>query len=148
MYYYTYEQFFEDTRTLAKEIKRTYEPDVILAIARGGVMLGHFLAELLELRDLYSMNSIHYEKDHKLDTIEIYNIPDLSNKQQLLIVDDVIDSGETMIEIKRVLHKKFPHLTIKVATALYKDNALFIPDYRARHTNEWINFFWDIQLDK
>jgi xanthine phosphoribosyltransferase len=144
--FYSYEEFKIDVNMLAKEIKK-YEPDVILAIARGGMTLGHFLAEALEMRDLYSINSIHYEETRKLDIINIFNIPDLSEKKRIVLVDDIIDSGETMVEIKRVLAQKFPHVDLKVASVFYKEKALLRPDFSAREATEWIEFFWDFQID-
>ncbi len=146
MTFYSYEEFCEDVNILAKDIKQNFTPDAILAIARGGMTLGHFLAEALEMRDLYSLNSIHYEETRKLDTINIFNIPDLSKKTKILLVDDIIDSGETMIEIKRVLKEKFPHVELKIATVYYKDKALLHPDFYARHADDWIEFFWDFQI--
>lgn len=146
MRFYTYDEFQIDVNKLAKEIK-PYEPDVILAIARGGMTLGHFLAEALEMRDLYSINSIHYEETRKLDTIDIFNIPDLSKAKRVVIVDDIIDSGETMIEIKKVLAIKFPELDMKVASVFYKEKALLRPDFTAREASEWIEFFWDFKID-
>ena len=146
MRYYSYEEFKIDVNTLAKEIK-PYAPDVILAVARGGMTLGHFLAEALELRDLYSINSVHYEETHKLDTINIFNVPDLSKAKRVVIVDDIIDSGETMIEIERVLTAKYPDVEFKIASVFYKEKALLRPDFAARETTEWIEFFWDFQID-
>jgi xanthine phosphoribosyltransferase len=144
--FYSYDEFKTDVNLLAKEIKK-YEPDVILAVARGGMTLGHFLAEALEMRDLYSINSIHYEETRKLDTIDIFNIPDLTKAKRVVIVDDIIDSGETMIEIKKVLADKYPHLDLKVASIYYKEKALLRPDFSAREATEWIEFFWDFQID-
>jgi len=144
--FYSYDEFKVDVNMLAKEIK-PYNPDVILAIARGGMTLGHFLAEALEMRDLYSINSIHYEETRKLDTINIFNMPDLSKAKKVVIVDDIIDSGETMIEIKKVLMKQYPDLDLKVASIYYKEKALVRPDFAAREATEWIEFFWDFQID-
>jgi len=144
--FYSYEEFKGDVNMLAKEI-RHFEPDVILAVARGGMTLGHFLAEALEMRDLYSLNSIHYDETRKLDYINVFNVPDLSKKKRVVIVDDIIDSGETIIEIKKVLNEKFPHLELKVASVFYKEKALLRPDFSAREATEWIEFFWDFQID-
>lgn len=124
MRYYSYEEFKEDVNTLAKEIK-PYNPDVILAVARGGMTLGHFLSEALEMRALYSINSIHYEETRKLDTINIFNIPDLSKAKRVVIVDDIIDSGETMIEIQRVLTAKYPEADFKIASVFIKKKHCF-----------------------
>jgi xanthine phosphoribosyltransferase len=144
--FYSYEEFKVDVNLLAHDIK-PYNPDVILAVARGGMTLGHFLAEALEMRDLYSINSIHYEETKKLDTIDIFNIPDLSRAKKIVIVDDIIDSGETMIEIIKVISAKYPNLDIKVASVFYKEKALIHPDFKAREATEWIEFFWDFQID-
>lgn len=36
MIFYSYEEFKEDVKILAKEIKKDFNPDALLAIARGG----------------------------------------------------------------------------------------------------------------
>ena len=71
MYYYDYEEFVEDIDTIYNKTKE-FEPDIILAVARGGVTLGHFLAEKFKLRELYTLNSIHYDDTKKLETISGY----------------------------------------------------------------------------
>ncbi|EAJ5686338.1 phosphoribosyltransferase [Campylobacter lari] len=146
MYYYSYEEFQKEIIPLTRRVKEEFNPDVLLAIARGGMTLGHFLAEGLGNRNLFSLNSIHYEDTQKLDTIKIFNIPDLTIYKKILLVDDIIDSGETMIEIKRVLMEKYPHLELKVASVFYKPSALLIPEFCVKEAKEWIKFFWSIEV--
>ncbi|AJC84303.1 phosphoribosyltransferase [Campylobacter peloridis] len=146
MYYYSYEEFQQEIIPFTQKIKNEFNPDVLLAIARGGMTLGHFLAEGMDNRNLFSLNSIHYEDTKKLDTIKIFNIPDLSAYKKILLVDDIIDSGETMIEIKRVLMEKYPHLELKVASVFYKTSALLIPEFYIKEAKEWIEFFWSIKI--
>ncbi|BEK13779.1 phosphoribosyltransferase [Campylobacter lari] len=146
MYYYSYEEFQKEIIPFTRKIKEEFNPDVLLAIARGGMTLGHFLAEGLGNRNLFSLNSIHYEDTQKLDTIKIFNIPDLSSYKKVLLVDDIIDSGETMIEIKRVLMEKYPHLELRVASVFYKPSALLIPEFYIKEAKEWIDFFWSIKI--
>ncbi len=144
MIHYSYEEFLKDATNITRDIEKScFEPDAIVAIARGGMTFGHFLSIGLDMRDLYSLNSIHYDGQNKLDTVKIFNVPDLSKKKKILLVDEIIDSGETLLEIKKTLSKKFPHLEIKVATLFYKSKALLAPEYSARHADDWINFFWD-----
>ncbi|MBK1972983.1 phosphoribosyltransferase [Campylobacter sp. TTU-622] len=147
MIFYSYDEFEDDVKTLAKEIKNKFNPDAIVAIARGGMSLGHSLAVALNTRNLFSLNSIHYNDTQKLDTIEIFNIPDLSAYKKILLVDDIIDSGESIKEIKRVLEEKFTHIDLKVATIFYKKNALLIPEFTTKEATEWVNFYWDILID-
>lgn len=148
MIYYSYDEFVKDVKVMAKKIKDDFEPDVILAVARGGMTLGHSLSVALENRNLFSLNSIHYENTNKLDTIDIFNIPNLDKFKTILLVDDIVDSGESMVAIKSELLKLYPHLDIKIAAVFYKKTALLLPEYYVKEANEWVEFFWDINIDE
>ena len=146
MIFYSYDEFALDVKKMAKDIKDEFDPEVILAVARGGLTLGHSLAVALENRNLFTLNSIHYEDTNKLDTIQIFNVPDLSRYTKILLVDDIIDSGESMVEIKRELLKRYPNLDIKIATVFYKEKALLLPEFKVKEAHDWVEFFWDIHI--
>lgn len=140
--YYSYDLFVKDTQKLVDKC-RDYEPDILLAVARGGLTLGHLMAQAMDMRNLYTLNSIHYEAEMKLDTFNIFNIPDVSNAKKVLVIDDIIDSGETMQEILKILANKFPEVEFKLATLFYKQTAILKPDYTIREATQWIDFFWE-----
>ena len=146
MIFYSYDEFAIDAKKMAKQIKDEFDPEVILAVVRGGLTLGHSLAVALENRNLFTLNSIHYEDTNKLDTIQIFNVPDLSKYTKILLVDDIIDSGESMVEIKRELLKRYPNLDIKIATVFYKEKALLLPEFKVKEAHDWVEFFWDIHI--
>ena len=146
MIFYSYDEFAVDVKKMAKDIKDEFDPEVILAVARGGLTLGHSLAVALENRNLFTLNSIHYEDTNKLDTINIFNVPDLSAYKKILLVDDISDSGESMVEIKRELLKRYPNLEIKIATVFYKEKALLLPEFKVKEAHDWVEFFWDIHI--
>ncbi|KGI55732.1 phosphoribosyltransferase [Campylobacter sp. MIT 97-5078] len=143
MIVYPYEEFEKDVKVLAKQIRSDFNPDAIVAVARGGMTLGHFLAMHINTRLIFTLNSIHYDDTAKLGHIEIFNVPELSKFNKVLIVDDIIDSGETMQEILRILKEKFPNIEFKVASLFYKDQALLEPEFKVKKTDEWIEFFWE-----
>jgi len=143
--YYSYENCLADCKVLLPQIKQ-YNPDAMVCIARGGLVLGHLLSQALDMRDIYSLNSIHYNNTTKLDTFEIFNIPNLENKNKILIIDDIVDSGESMVEILKILTKKYPKCEFKIATIFYKETALIQPDMRVREAKNWIDFFWEVDL--
>jgi xanthine phosphoribosyltransferase len=144
-YYYGYDEFLRDTLNLAKQLKE-YQPDTLLAVARGGVTLGHFLASALDTRRLFTINSIHYEETKKLDTFDIFNIPDLSDAKKVVLIDDIVDSGETMQEIINLLEQKYPNCEFKVATIFYKPTAVIEADFKVKEAKAWIDFFWEIDV--
>ena len=143
--YYSYQECLEDCKRLLPYIKE-YEPDALLAIARGGLTIGHLLSEAMDTRQIYSINSIHYDDTKKLDTFDIFNIPDLSNMKKVVIVDDIVDSGETIVQILKIMQIKFPKCEFKVATIFYKKSAITQPDFSVREAKEWIEFFWEVDL--
>ncbi|AXX92873.1 nicotinate phosphoribosyltransferase [Malaciobacter molluscorum LMG 25693] len=144
-FYYSYDEFKNDTQKLVDSC-RDYNPDILLAVARGGLTLSHLMAQAMDMRNLYSLNSIHYEGELKLDTFNIFNIPDVSHAKRVLVVDDIVDSGETMREILRVLKERFPKVDFKLATIFYKKSAVLQPDYTVREATEWIDFFWEVDV--
>lgn len=111
-----------------------------MAVARGGLTLAHLMSQAMNMRNLFTINSIHYEGELKLNSFNIFNIPDMSHAKKVLIIDDIVDSGETMEEILKILNKKFPKVEFKLATLFYKSEALIKPDYSVREANEWIDF--------
>ncbi len=141
MIFYGYDEFSKDVKIIAEKLK-DYKCDSIVAIARGGMTFGHFLAEHLNIRNLYSLNSIHYDDQNKLDYIKVYNIPNLSKAKKVVIVDDIIDSGETMHEITKLLKEKFPAVQFKSAAIFYKPNSIIKPDFAVKEAKDWIEFFW------
>lgn len=143
--YYSYENCVEDCRVLIPQIKE-YNPDAMIAIARGGLVLGHLLSEALETREIYTLNSIHYDGTKKLDTFNIFNIPDLQGKQKVVLIDDIVDSGESMVEILKILKEKYPTCEFKIATLFYKPTALVQADFTVKEAQHWIEFFWEVDL--
>jgi xanthine phosphoribosyltransferase len=138
---YTPEEFMKDCEILA-DIVKEYNPEVILPIARGGLTFAHLLSEILNIRDVYCINSIGYEKDKKLKNVKVFNTPIMIEKR-VLIVDDIADSGETLKEVLKVLNEKNSTCEFKIATLFYKKSSIVQPDYTLHEATEWIEFFWN-----
>ena len=144
--YYPYEEFKEDLKTLIGKIDQPF--DVILGIARGGLSMAQMLGEYYDLRTVYAINTIGYEGTEKKESVEVFNIPDLHSAKQVLIVDDIVDSGDTLIEILKVLKEKYPHVTFLTASLFYKKTAKIAPTWYVKVPKGWIDFFWSVDLRK
>jgi len=143
--YYGYNQCVKDSKELLPKIK-LYNPDTLVSIARGGLTFGHLLASGLDNRNLYTINSIHYDDNKKLDNFKISNIPNLTNSKKVLIIDDIIDSGETMREIINILKTNYPQCEYKTTSLFYKRTALLQPDFTINEAKKWIEFFWEVDI--
>jgi xanthine phosphoribosyltransferase len=144
--YYPYEDFVADTRSLAQMIDWKF--DTIIPVARGGLSLGHLLGEYYDIREVFSINTIGYEDTVKLEQVKVFNIPELSGAKNVLIVDDIVDSGDTLIEVLKVLHKVYPDVNFKTASLFYKKTAKIVPDWYVQEADRWIEFFWSVDLNR
>jgi len=142
--YYPYEEFREDLKVLTAKIDQPF--DAILGIARGGLAMAQMLGEYYDLREVYAINTIGYDDTEKKDSVEVFNIPDLKSAKQVLIVDDIVDSGDTLIEILKVLNEKYPSVTFLSASLFYKKTAKITPTWYVKEPKGWIDFFWSVDL--
>jgi xanthine phosphoribosyltransferase len=144
--YYGYDTFLADTKQLTKKIE--WEFDAIIAIARGGLSLAQLLGEYYELRSVYSINTIGYDDTQKLDSVKVFNIPQLQDARSVLIVDDIVDSGDTLIEVLKVLGEVYPSVTFKTASLFYQKSAKIAPNWYVKESTEWIDFYWTVDMQK
>jgi xanthine phosphoribosyltransferase len=78
----------------------------------------------------------------------VFNIPELKKSKIVLIVDDIVDSGDTLVEVLLALNSRYPHITFYTASLFYKKTAKIAPTWYAKETQEWIEFFWSLDLRK
>jgi xanthine phosphoribosyltransferase len=142
--YYSCEMFLSDTRQLARKIDRKY--DAIVAIARGGMTLAHLLGEYWDLRSVYTINTIGYDDTRKRQDVQVFNLPDLQGAKEVLIVDDIVDSGDTMVEVLKHLQQAYPEVSFESAALFYKKGAKIAPTWYVREATAWIDFFWTVDL--
>jgi len=143
-HYYEYSEYLSDSKKLVKLIEDDF--DAIIAIARGGMTLAHMLGEYYDIRNVYSINTIGYNDSKKLEKTEVFNIPDIKDAENILIVDDIVDSGETMQLVLELLSRRYPQSTFKTAALFYKPTALIKPDWYVKVADQWIDFFWSVDL--
>ncbi len=142
MYYYDYQEFKNDTLTLAAEC-RNFRPDTIIGIARGGLMLSQALGYALKIRNVQSVRVESYDEQHKRSTLNLHVNCDLSNSKKVLIVDDIVDSGDTLKQVLTQLQSRHPNIIFKSAALFYKTTAVIQSDFKVKEAAEWIDFFWE-----
>ena len=143
----TYEAFGTACRELAQEVADDgYRPDMVLAIARGGLGLGMGLGYALAVKNLSVVNVEFYTGiDERLDVpIMLPPTPaavDLSG-MKILIADDVADTGRTL----EIVHEFVAgHVAESRTAVIYaKPHSVIKPDYVWRHTERWIDFPWSV----
>jgi hypoxanthine phosphoribosyltransferase len=133
------------TRELAERIHEDgYRPDIVLAIARGGLLVAGALAYALGVKNTYTMNVEFYTGvDERLDVPMILppvpNLIDLG-EARLLVVDDVADTGATLALVKDFCAGKVAQ--VRAAVLYEKPHTVVQCEYVWRRTDRWIDFPW------
>ena len=141
----SWEAFGGASRALAAQIHDDgFEPDIILAIARGGLLIAGALGYALSVKNLYTMNVEYYTGvDERLDVPMILPpIPDpgfLANAD-VLIADDVADTGHTLALVKEFCLGKVAE--VRCAVLYEKPRSVVHCEYVWRETDLWIEFPW------
>lgn len=144
----TWELFGTASRELAQMVAEDgYEPDMILSIARGGLLIGGAMGYALAVKNTYTMNVEFYTGvDERLEVPRILppapDFVDLADAR-LLIVDDVADTGHTLKSVQEFCAGKVGE--VRTAVIYEKPHSVVSCDYVWRRTDQWINFPWSDQ---
>ena len=141
----TWDMLGEATRSLSQMVADDgYEPDMILGIARGGLLPAGAIGYALSIKNVYTMNVEFYTGvDERLDVPRFLppapDFVDLSNGK-ILVVDDVADTGHTLKSVEEFCEGKVGE--VRTACIYEKSHSVVKCDYVWKRTDEWINFPW------
>jgi len=132
--------FGEMCRALALKIFREYDPDVVIGIARAGVIPGAVVATILQ-RDFASMAITRTESGGR--PVVIAGPPRIVVGRRVLIVDETCDTGATMKLGLNAVRELKP---AAVKTAVSFRTGEYRPDFYALQTDNFIILPWDREV--
>ncbi|NYZ74553.1 phosphoribosyltransferase [Candidatus Micrarchaeota archaeon] len=124
-----------------------FKPDMIVGLSRGGLVPARILADILGVDDIGILGISFYKtmgKPTDFPRISQELNMDIKGKR-ILIVDDIVDTGKSILVAKDYLKRKGAGET-RVATIHYKptpDFSDFKPDYYAATASAWIVYPWE-----
>jgi hypoxanthine phosphoribosyltransferase len=154
--YISSQSLLEDSFRLASQVfKDGFRPDFIIGIWRGGAPIGIAVQEFFEYKNtptdhIAVRTSSYYGINQQSKEIKVhglhYLIENANAGDNLLIVDDVYDSGrsvEALIkQIESLMRLNSPK-DIRIATPWYKpanNKTDTVPDYYVNESDEWLVF--------
>jgi len=141
----TWAGFGEAGRELAQQVADDgYRPDLILTIARGGLLPAGALGYALDVKNLVVVNVEFYTGvDQRLDVpVFLPPVPAAVHLAgfKVLVVDDVADTGETLRLVRDFCAD---HVAEARTAVLYeKPRSAVRCEYVWRRTDRWIDFPW------
>lgn len=143
--YVSWNNIQEVLNVLARRIAESYIPNVIISIAKGGLIPARILADLLNVDEMgfievkfYKGIGIRGERPF----VRSIALPQLRDKN-VLVVDDVADSGRTIQLVVDTISVYAPK-SLKSSVLYVKPWSTYIPDYYYSITDEWIVFPWEV----
>lgn len=152
--YITAQQLLDDSLELAALVLDSgFRPDLIIGIWRGGTPVGIALQEVLAFAGLKSdhfairtasYTGIGERSEIVIDGLE-YVTRQLTEQPNILLVDDVYDTGLSLQAVKSELLRLSGELQpeIRLATPWYKpgnNQTGIVPDYHLHATDDWLVF--------
>ncbi|MCF2133589.1 MULTISPECIES: phosphoribosyltransferase [Burkholderiaceae] len=120
--------------------------DKILCLARGGLRVGDQLSRIYDLPLAILATSSYREaagtQQGDLDIARYITMTRGELSGNVLLVDDLVDSGVTLARVQEHLKERYPAITaVRSAVLWYKACSKVKPDYFVQHlpTNPWIH---------
>ena len=150
------DSLLRDSLQLGLSILRSgYRPSFLVGVWRGGAPIGITVQEVLEYHGIdcnhIAIRTSSYsgidqqERSVRVHAID-YLVSRLSFEDQLLLIDDVFDSGRSLeavvAELRRRCRRNMPE-QVRIATVYYKparNKSAIKPDYYIRETDQWLVF--------
>lgn len=134
-------------RKVAEQIiEDGFEPDAIVAIARGGWFVGTILCDILGLDELISLGIKHYVGYDRRE-LKVWEDLDLRYRGRVLIVDDLVNTGKSMMKAKEIVEKNAKD--VRTASLLVISTSKYMPNYFGEYVEgfSWVIFPWNIVED-
>lgn len=124
IHYVTWKQYDSMLYQLSHKLEKLPTGIQLYGIPRGGIHIALDLNYILK------------------DTIFIMSIPSIPPDQKhdnILILDDIVDSGDTIVKYSN---------SFKTASLFYRYNSVYEPDYYVEeiYNDDWIQFPWERDL--
>ena len=139
-----------DAFRLARSIYASgYRPDILLVLWRGGTPVGVVIHEFLLYKGVETYHTVIKAESYSgigqrhAPTVEHLGelLDVIQPEAEVLIIDDIFDTGCTMAKVCEMLGDKTDN--IKIATLYYKptnNETGLVPDFFLRKTDRWIVF--------
>jgi hypoxanthine phosphoribosyltransferase len=132
--------FGEICRALALRVARDYQPEIVLGVAKAGVIPGVVVASILQSE--FTSMTVTRQAEGAAPVL-VSGPPATIRGRSVLLVDETCDTGSTM---KLALSEVRALRPAEVRTAVSFKTGEYAPDYHAFETDSFIILPWDREI--
>ncbi len=139
----TWEEYGRLVARLAESVKTSGRDfDLVIGIARGGIPVAMVVADELGVKiDIINVKSYTGISERSKPRI-LSTLTEEVRGKKLLLVDDLVDEGDTMESIAGYLARSKPS-SLVTAVIFTKPWSKLKPDFSVEEVNEWVVFPWE-----
>ncbi|MBD6955558.1 MAG: phosphoribosyltransferase [Aciduliprofundum sp.] len=129
-----------------------YKPEIIVGLARGGLVPARLISDRMQLKDLYAVKTEHWGITATPDGQAriTQTLPINISGKRVLVVDDITDTGQSLSLAVEHVRGMGPS-ELRSATLLHILHSKYRPDYYADEVPEdkwtWFIFPWNVYED-
>ena len=165
-YYYKYDDFRDGVKDIVRWLKpqregytafdeKSWEPDLIVSINRGGLVAGVFLSHALD-KPHYPISYQTRDNDLGYHDKSVHHTnmmpPMVDRDKKILLVDDINDSGKTFSDIMDFWVQKLNipleelREQIRTVSLIQRTGSSWAVDYTPKvlDTKQWVVFPWEL----
>jgi len=135
-----WDYIYDLCREVSDEVKAaSFEPDVVVALARGGWFAGRCICDFLGLDDLTSLKMEHYvgTAQKSGEPTVRYPMPEGSVEgKDVLVIDDIADTGGSIRRAEEYVQERNPG-EVRTSTLQLLGTSEFQPDFVGERLEEW-----------
>lgn len=141
----SWEMFGELSRALALRVAREYDPEIVVGVARAGVIPAAVVASILRV-DFYAIRISRKEGEEQVRERPaiMTAAPPQTAGRRVLIVDEIATSGDTLRLALAAVRDARP-AEVRTATSFVRPRG-YKPDYFALETDSTVIFPWDRKI--
>ena len=142
--YFKIEEMIDSIRNISEQLtKSNFDPEVIISINRGGCVPGVYLSHAINVP--HKVIDVQLRDEKNKPNLEILE-NSLISYSNILIIDDINDTGATLKLIERAVDKK--EIKIYFASLIENNSSAFKVDFRGKIIDKslnpsWIVFPWE-----
>lgn len=144
-FFVSWEEIHRSSRELARRQLPAEQWKGLIAVTRGGLVPAAILARELNIRYIETVCIASYHKHDEQSELKLLKktTEEIGDGEGYLIVDDLVDTGETA----KVIREMFPKAKFVTVYAKPQGKAL-VDEYVADVDQDtWIELPWDMQLN-
>jgi hypoxanthine phosphoribosyltransferase len=135
---------------LAGKVEKSgFNPECLVGIAVGGLVPLALLSRRLNVREVATITARSYSKTtQERETLIVSNTPEMDLRgKRVLLVDEIVDTGETLKAVVEILKNKYEVTELKTATLVVnKAHCLVFPDFSVLEVDRWVTFPWEAKI--